>query len=272
MKVLPVLVFVILLGLVAGCSKAKMVDAEAGNAARESIGGESPKPGALLAYAHDIQFSVAPDTMTRRVAAVQTACNEERFGTCSVLGIESNSGDYANASISVRVVPAGVEPLIGLAGEGDRVEKRSTKADDLADAVADVAAQQDLLQRQRETLLGFVARKDIAVADMIAVSQQLASIESMLQGLAQQSADQRRRIETNLLTIQLHSNAVAESDDGFSLRESWEIFSESLAEGVSDSAEYIGYFLPLVLVVFPLALLWRWTWRWATRKSREAAK
>jgi hypothetical protein len=170
------------------------------------------------------------------------------------------------------VVPAGVEPLVALAGEGDKIEKRSTKADDLADAVADVAAQQDLLQRQRETLLGFVSRKDIAVADMIAVSQQLASVESTLQGLAQQSADQRRRIETNLLKIQLYSISIGESDVDLSFSESWETFKESLAEGIAASAEYVGYSLPLLLVVFPLALMWRWCWRWATRKSREAGR
>jgi hypothetical protein len=272
MKAISVLVFLLMLGLVAGCGKAKVANPDAGTGASERISGESPKPGALLAYAHAIEFSVAPDSMMRRVTAVQSACNEERFGACSVLGIESESGDYASASITVRVLPAGVEPLIGLAGEGDAIAKRSTRADDLADAVADVAAQRDLLQRQRETLLGFVARKDIAVADMIAVSQQLANIESMLQGLAQQSADQRRRIETNLLSIKLHSNTDVESAQGFSFRDSWETFSDSLAEGVAATAEYVGFLLPLLLVVFPLALFWRWSWRWATRKSREAAR
>jgi len=63
--------------------------------------------------------------------------------------------------------------LVPLAGEGATIEKRISKAEDLADAVVDVKAQQDLLRHRRDTLLLYLPRKDLAVADIIAVSQQL---------------------------------------------------------------------------------------------------
>ena len=254
--------------LMMACGKKSMLDADTDAGARAVVAGEIAKPGALLAYEHELSFVVAPDSMQRRITAVQTACSEEKYGACSVLGIESNTGNYATASIKLRMVPAGIENMIALAGERDAASTRKTKADDLADAVADVAAQQDLLQRQRDTLLTYVQRKDIAVADMITVSQQLASIESTLHGLAQQAADQRRRIETNLLTIDLRSNAApARMASEFSFREAGWMFVDSLAEGATAAAEYAGFFLPLMLLVFPMALLWRWAWRRATRRS-----
>jgi len=255
-----------------GCAKKSTTASDDASTGADSVSGQAPKPGALLAYEHEIRFSVAPATLHRRITAVQSACNEEKFGACSVLGIESSSGDYATASIVLRTVPAGIESLVALAGEGAAIDKRTTKAEDLADAVADVEAQQDLLKRQRETLLAYVSRKDLAVADMIALSQQLATVESTLHGLSQQSADHRRRIETNRLSIDFRSNAVASVNKGISIHESWETFTDSLVEGINDAAEYAGYLMPLLLLVFPLALIWRWLWRLATRRSKAGGQ
>lgn len=248
-----------------GCSK-KVVATEASEP--NAIGGETAKPGALLAYEHNVRFEVAPDSIARRIAAVQVACNDERFGACSVLGISSTAGEQGSGEISVRVVPAGVEKLVALAGEGSGVAHRQTKAEDLADAVADVAGQQDLLTRQRASLIGFLDRKDLPVADLITVAQQLASVDSQLQALSQTAAQQRRRIETNLLQISLQSNVEATRTSDFTFTGAWHTFVESLAEGVDSAAESAGYLLPLALLFFPLALLWRWAWRFATRASR----
>lgn len=263
----PAFMLIVLLALSACAKKAEESNMAAG-AEPTLIAGAAPKSGSLLAYEHEVAFEVPPDTMMRRIGAVQAACNEERAGACSVLSIDSTAGNYPKASITVRVVPAGVEPLVALAGEGAAIESRSTTAEDLAAAVADVVSRQDLLRRQRETLLAFVARKDIPVGDMIAVSRELASVDSQLQGLAQDAASQQRRIETNRLTILLRSDSTAELGSRFSFRAIWHSFTDSLAEGTESAAEYAGYFLPLLLLVFPLALTWRWAWRWATRRSR----
>jgi len=267
MKTIKAVAIAALILLSLGCAKKSTTANDEAGVGADRVSGEAPKPGALLAYEHELRFSVAPETMNRRITAVQTACNQEKFGACSVLGIESSSGDYASASIVLRAEPAGIESLVALAGEDAVVEKRTTKAEDLADAVADVKVQQDLLKRQRETLLIYVARKDLAVADMIALSQQIATVESTLQALSQQSADQRRRIETNRLSIELRSNILAGVNQGISIRESWDTFTNSLIEGINDCAEYAGYLMPVLLLVFPLALFWRWLWRLATRRS-----
>lgn len=260
------LVSLLLVSLFTGCAQRRETGPLQAGAGSTAVGGETAKPGSFLAYEHEIRFQVAPDTMKRRVADVQVACNEERFGACSVLAIENSTGDaYFSARIAVRVAPSAVEQLVALAGDDKELVRRATRAEDLADAVADVTAKQDSLNRQRTTLLGYLERKGIAVADMITVSQQLATVETALQTLTQQAVDQRRRIESNKLTFDFVSNAPGM---GFSFGNVWDTFVENLAKGTDIAAESAGYFLPMVPLIFLLALIWRWLWRWATRKSR----
>lgn len=261
-----VLMSLLLVCLMAACKKEAL--APPGDGAPEGVAGISSKTGGFLAYTHTVGFEVDPDSIGERIAALQSACTDERFGACSVLSMESTSGRGARGSIAMRVVPAAVEPLVKLGGEGTQIATRRTSAEDLADAVADVSDSQDLLTRQRAKLLEFSERKDLAVSDLIALSENLAAIDARLQSLAQESAQQRRRIETNHLTLNFTSNLGWEDESDFSFSRLWETFASNLMYGIDDAAEYAGFLLPIVVLFFPLALLWRWAWRLATRSSR----
>lgn len=259
---------VLVLAVLAACAKKEQVSVPG---APGVVSGEQAKAGSMLAYSHQVHFEVAPESMAERVAAVRTACNDEQYGACSVLGIEQGSGSYPRASIKLRVVPTGVEPLIALAGDDGKLTERKTEAEDLAEAVSDVAGRMDLLQRERDSLIGYRQRDDLAVADMLTLSRRLAEIESDLHELNQTAANQQRRLETNLLRLEFRSNVAYDDGVDYSLGELWGTFVESLAEGVYDLAEYAGYLLPLVLLVFPIALLWRWAWRRVTGAHKRTA-
>jgi hypothetical protein len=261
-----VLLALLLLGVLGSCKKELVATPEA--AAPEGVAGVASKTGGFLAYTHTVSFEVDPDSIAGRIAALQSACNDERFGACSVLAMETTSGRRATGSMAMRVVPAAVEELVKLGAEGNKVASRRTSAEDLADAVADVTESRDLLTRQRAKLLEFSERKDLAVTDLITLSENLAAIDARLQSLAQESAQQRRRIETNHLTINFASNLEWEDESEFSLAAIWDTFTSNLEDGFEGAAEYAGYFLPILVLFFPLALLWRWAWRWATRNSR----
>lgn len=251
------LVLTLLLVVLIGCKKEL---ASAPNAGTDERVGELAKPGSMLAYEHALTFETPAQALQERVDAVRAACTEERFGACSVLAIES-SGER-RAALSLRAVPAAIDPLVELAGSGGRQIERQTRAEDLADAVQDVESQRDLLTRQRTQLLAFTERRDLGVSDLISLSQQLAGVDSQLADLNQTAAQQRRRIETNLLQLNWRSPYVDESRDW---GEVWERFVDNLADGADNLAELLGYFLPLMLAAFPLALGWRWAWRRATR-------
>ncbi len=171
--------------------------------------------------------------------------------------------------MAVRLAPLAVEPLIGLASTEGSIGSRQTRAEDLAIAVADASREHDQLSAQRSKLIAFQERKDLAVADMIALARELAEVESGLANLDQTSAGLERRIETNLLTIQFSAEQSRSrwSGIGRSLSDSLDDF----ADGASEVIGMIAFGLPFLIVLFPLSLLWRWLWRRATARKRTAA-
>lgn len=253
------LAFALLLVL-GGCEKKQAGVDDAG----ASLQGEPAKPGSTLAYEHSLRIQAAPDSMQARVDEVHAACNDARFGACSLLAVEVTAGDWPSASISVRTVPNAVEPFVKLAARGDRIGWRQTHAEDLAEAIAQASDKRGMLERQRDTLAEMQARKDLTPTDLISIVQQAAAVEQELRSLAQEGAERDRRIETNKLTLAFYSDR----GDRSSLRigDLWEQFSDSFVEGVASTAEYLGYLLPLLLIAFPLALGWRAAWRRLTRK------
>ena len=228
--------------------------------------GESSKAGAFLAYEHSVTIGMPPDAIPGAISTVRSACTEGRFGACSVLRIEENTGEYRNDSIVVRIVPQGVEPLVKLAANGGIIGSRSTKADDRADVVADLARKTDLLTKQREKLSEYEARKDLPLADRLALTRELASIEQQLDELAAASKNEMRRVETNLLTLNFHGNR--EVSRWSRIGKSFSGFFDQFLEGASEVIDVVAYGLPFVLLAFPFALIWRWLWRRVTKSQR----
>ncbi|TWE10994.1 uncharacterized protein DUF4349 [Pseudomonas sp. AG1028] len=248
-----------LLALV-GCSPSGDGRAPAGAA----LLGETAQPGAFLAYEHSVGIRLPVEQVEPRLAAVREACSSQRFGQCDLLGIEQSQGAYQAASITVRIVPAGVEPMVGFAGDGGELQSRHTRAEDLAQAVSDTEQQRQRLERQRKTLLQYQARTDLSVSDMLAMARELADVEVQLAGNAQQSAQQQRRLTTNLLTLSF-------STDGEPVGRLARIGAaasgmlDNATEGATEAIRLLGYGIPFVIILFPLALLVRWLWRKASR-------
>jgi hypothetical protein len=173
--------------------------AEPGRAADSAAGAAQLQ--AMLAYEHDVEIRLPAEQIPPRLKLVQSACASGKFGACVVLGVRQQGGDSPIASLKMRVVPAGVEPLIAAAGNEDEIGSRNTRAEDLAVAVTDNTLLQDRLRRQHARLSEFQQRDTLAIADMITLSQQLAETEAQLEAAAREGAQYKRRIETQLLTI-----------------------------------------------------------------------
>lgn len=201
---------------------------------------------------------------------MREACADERFGACSLLAVEQGSGSRPDGKVTLRIVPAGVEPLVNLAAEGGAIRSRKTSAEDLAQAVVDTAKQRDLLLRQQAKLEALQARRDLAVADSLVLVRELDAVEVQLDATAQESAQQRRRIETNRLTIDW--SAPSAQPEGSRILDALHNLRDSFNEGVADAIEYVGYLLPFLVLGFPLALFLRWLWRRATRSRGRRAQ
>ena len=230
----------------------KSADASAANVA--------PDQDAMLAYEHAAQLRIAARDIPDRLAQVQAACTTRRFGVCQVLsvqqsgGVEGRDGEQS-ASLGIRIVPAGVEPMIALAGGGGELASRSTQAEDLAQVVRDNDALRARLQRERDRLLEFQQRRDLAVADMIALSKQLAEIEIQLEAVQRDAAQHQRRLQTHLLNLHWSPSGgeAGRSEVGQAMRD----VGRTLALGTAWTIRALAFLVPLLALLLLLRLLWR---------------
>jgi predicted nucleic acid-binding Zn-ribbon protein len=166
--------------------------------------------------------------------------------------------------LTVRIVPSGVEALSGLASQNGKLAWRETRAEDLADAVNNNAQKLKQLEAYSTRIEQLAQRKDLATNDLIALSHERAQIQVERENLQNVAAQQQRRLDTNLLQLDFRDEV-----RGHRLGLSLSAWTDELREGIDDALSMLAYGIPFLLLVFPLALGWRWFWRRVTRKSRN---
>ncbi|HZW17766.1 MAG TPA: DUF4349 domain-containing protein [Luteimonas sp.] len=210
---------------------------------------------AMLAYEHQVGVVLPADEIEPRMQAAKAACENGRFGACVVLDARTRSGDRPNASLGMRIVPAGVEPMIALAARDARLGTRSTHAEDLAVQVRDNALVQNRLRNEMARLQEFQQRRDLAVADMIALSRQLAEAQAQLDAAEREGAQHKRRIDTQKLTLDFRPPS-AESGRG-EIGQALRDFGGTLASGIAWTIRAMAFLLPVLVVLAVLVALWR---------------
>ena len=245
----------------AGCSSQEATRTSADSASVEAT---SAPEGTFLAYEHNVRISMAGRDIPTRVNAVQASCFAQKFGDCAVLNVQQQGGESASGTVTVRIAPKGVEPLVAQAGSGGEISSRNLKAEDLAESVRDNALQRSRLEKEHERLLQFEGRPDLEIADMLTLSKQLAEIEAALDGTQREAAQQRHRIDTNLLTIEFQPTGTeaGRSDIGQALRDSGQIIATSTAWLIRAFA----FLIPLLIVLGGAFAVRRWR---ARAKSAE---
>ncbi|KFL36836.1 DUF4349 domain-containing protein [Arenimonas donghaensis] len=262
MKLARIVWVTLVLTLAVGCSDTgqdameSMDAADAAGAA--AMAGMENAPGEFLAYEHHARVRLPVADMPERVAAVRAACLGGQHGQCTVLGEDIQSGQFPSASLVLRVVPGGVEPLLGLAANGGELAQRSTRAEDLAVAVRDTSLRQARLRSQHARLLELMARPDARAEDLIAITRELAEIETQLQQAEQDAAQQQHRVRTNLLTLAFEADQLttASSELGRTLGDVVSVLDHSAAVLVLVVVALLP-FLVLALVVYVLVRAWR---------------
>ncbi|AWH52831.1 DUF4349 domain-containing protein [Stenotrophomonas sp. ESTM1D_MKCIP4_1] len=246
---------------IAGCAQQGDRAASAAGAAAEAVA--SPE-GAFLAYEHDVRIQLQAEQISPRIQQVAQACQSATFGDCAVLEVDQRSGERPSGEVTVRIAPKGVEPLIGLAGEGGQTQGRNTRAEDLAQQVADTALTKARLEKEHARLLSYQDRKDLKIEDLMAITTRLSEIEAGVEQANRQAAQQRRRIDTQRVTLHFDttSGQRSRSEIGEALSESGNILSLSVAFLIRAAAAL----LPVGIV----ALLVGWGIRaWLRRRRRK---
>ena len=248
------------------CSADRSTTASASSAEADSASGQatSAPEGTFLAYEHSVSITLAGRDIPARVNAVQASCFAQKFGDCAVLNVQQQGGESPGGTLTMRIAPKGVEPMIAQAGTGGDISSRNLKAEDLAQSVRDNALQRSRLEKEHARLMQFEDRPDLAVADMLTLSKQLAEIEAALDGTQREAAQQRHRIDTNLLTIEFQPTGTesGRSDIGQAFSDSGQILATSTAWLIRT----IAFLIPLLIVLGAVFAAWRWRSR--MRKSR----
>lgn len=243
----------VLTALLAGCGAPSEHAANSGAAFQ----GEAAKTGSFLAYEHQVGIRLASERIDAQLAASRDACTQDRFGKCELIAIAQGGG---SAQLVVRIVPEGVEKLVTLAAEGGQFQSRHTRAEDLAQAVSDNQQLRERLEREYQTLQTFQGRKDMSVADLLALAKATADVEQQLQAARQDSAQQQRRISTNLLTLDF-SSEYRPTGRWARIGDAFDGSLDELTDGTINAVHTAAYGLPMLVVLLIAGLILRWLWR-----------
>lgn len=220
-----------------------------------------------LAYEHVLSIEMSRELLPTRLREIEAACNADQAANCTVLNVASSTNqDLPSGNIRMRLAPGGIEPIITLASKDGEVTSRNTSAEDLAEPVADTERQIALLTLHRDRLTEFMKNKDIKIEQLITVSKELATVQAQLDSSGTQRANLRRRIDTDLLTINLSLPRQDYTSEQTPVADALRSFGSDFREAVSMVIRFFAVLLPWLVVILPGLFLLRLFWQWIGRK------
>jgi hypothetical protein len=229
-----------------------------------------------LAYSHDMRLDMPAASVEPRYDRAVKACLDDAKLNCVVLNTSFDVAELAgaahpNATLTVRLAHDAVAPfeaalLAPLPGEAANdavLRSRSTTADDLTAAIADVERRQAQLADYRDRLIELSKRPDVKVEDLIKIESELSNTQSQLETIAAQKKTLDQRVDTERLTIYLNTH---DENEGFfgPVVQAWDQAGRVLGDNAGLAIRFsIGIlpWLPIVLLgLFLVRLIFR-RWR-----------
>jgi len=244
-----------------------------GQVAPTASSGGSQQQHDTLAYEHTVNVELGKEALAGRLSAIEAACRADVASRCAIL--ESSlrwSAALPTASIRMRLARGGVDSLIDLASKDGKITARSTQAEDLAQPVADTERQLALLGLHRDRLTEIMKSRDLKIDQLITVSRELASVQSQIESLSSAHATLVRRIDTDLLTIDLTPPPADFEFESTPVRDAMRQFGSDFREAVATVVYFVAWLIPWLFVILPglvlLRMFWRWVGRWLGRFER----
>ena len=226
-----------------------------------------------LAYEHEVVVESEREKIASLIEATRASCAAAKQTGCTILEVVLNDkGTYDAGRIKMRLAPAGVDAMVKAASADSTLTSSQTRAEDLAQPLADAARQLATLKAYRDSLTALMARKDTQVADLISISQQLAATQTQIEQLSGDQAQLRKRIDTDLLTINWHVSRSQAQSESTPVRDALRSFGANFREAVGNVIEFLSQLVPWLVIGLPslvlLRMFWRWTGNWLSRKVR----
>lgn len=229
--------------------------------------------GATLAYEHVVGIQLSRALLLNRANEIRTACREAPQSSCTLLDISiSNDERIPSAAIRMRVAPGSVDRLVDLAAAGGSVESRTTHAEDLAEPIADTERQLSMLSTHRDRLTALMKDRALTVDQLVTVSREMSSVQTQLDQLGSTHANLRRRVDTDLLTLNLTLPRAEFRSEQTPVLDAMHGFGGEVRWALAQVVKFIANLLPWLIVLVPGLIAVRWFWRctgrWLARRER----
>ena len=267
---------VLMAALVSLCAcdkQAAQLDAAGSNElSRVAMAGAAGPVGArakddTLAYEHTVTIEIVKVLLPARLREIEAACRAVPAAGCTILDVSLNSReDLPNGNIRMRLAPDGIESIIALASKDGTVIARTSHAEDLAEPISDTERRLALMNVHRDRLAEFMKSKDLKVEQLIAVSRELADVQSQIDALGTQRATLRRRVDTDLLTIQLSLPLQVYAANQSPVTEALRDFGHDFRTAIGMMIRFLAVLIPWLVIILPGLFLLRLFWRWMGRK------
>jgi len=257
------------LGLLTGCQKSPETTLAMADAPRMMAAAAppaEPQRRDTLAYEHSVSIELDRKVVPARLREIEAACTSGKPVECTVLEVNlQRQDDIFTGMIRMRIAPQGVDPTIEAASQGGAVSSRFTRAEDLAQPIADTQRKLALMTTHRDRLVDIMKSKDLKIEQLITVSKELATVQTEIDAASTQQAQLRRRVDTDLLTINLSPTRAEYFSQQTPIRDALRLFGSNFREAVSHVISFIAIVLPWPVIVLPGLYLLRAFWSWIGR-------
>jgi hypothetical protein len=238
-------------------------------------GPEQHRKESNLAYEHTVSIVLDRATLTNRMREIQVACASDKEFGCTLLDVSLRSdAEFPSGTIRMRLAPAGVDVFTATASKNGTVKDRLTHAEDLTEKVTDTQREVALLTTHRDRLAEFLKDKSLKVDQVITVSRELASVQTQLEAAATTRGNLHRRIDTELLTLNLSTPIDFMSTQRTPIQEALSSFAANFTDAIAQVIRFLAAAIPWLAVIVPgiilLRLFWRAVGRWLARRERAA--
>ena len=267
----PIWIMLTLL-LLDGCHQDQRLMNSALQPALMVAGDQGQRRDKSLAYEHTITIELAPAALPNRMKEIQEACATDKTYGCTLLDVSlRRTSDAPSGTIRMRLAPGGVAVFAATASKNGAVKEQITHAEDLAQQVTDTERELALLTAHRDRLIEFSKDKSLKIDLFMTESRELATVQTQIDTAATTRANLHRRIDTELLTLNLNVPDATINAQRTPIHNAVESFTSDFSDAIAQVIRFIAGLIPWLVIIVPgivlLRLLWHAVSRWLARRA-----
>lgn len=230
---------------------------------------EPASANTYLAYEHFVTVNVQREAAKQLLDTLIQNCKATE--NCAVLESEQSSEGYRLGRLVVRAPAPSITLLLKQVQQGGEVKQLTSRAEDLSGSIMDTEKRLAQLRQYRTQLDELAKRADHDVNALIQIHRELAEVQGQIEDLTGQSAYLIKRVQTELLTIDIQALSQYQERSRWSpISSALDDFVETLASSFAAFVTFIAVIAPWLIIIIPA--IWGIRKLWRRRKQRLANK